>query len=311
MIMTEISIVLPTYNEEESVKPLYDKLNSTLKKLNKKYEIIFIDDGSSDNTYQNLLKLKKSDKNIKIIKFRSNFGQTAAMDAGFKAAKGKIIIAMDADLQNDPTDIPKLLNKIDQGFDVVSGWRYKRQDSFSKKIFSKLAHELRRIFTGEKIHDSGCSLKAYRKECFDNLDLYGEMHRYIPAILKWRGFKITEVKVNHKRRQYGKTKYNLSRVYHGFLDLILVVFWQKFSARPIHLFGGIGLLLNFFGILIGIYLSYLKIFFNESIANRPLLLLSIMSIIIGIQFIIFGILADMILKLYYKDNPNYRIEKID
>ncbi|MBT3463775.1 glycosyltransferase family 2 protein [archaeon] len=309
--MTEISIVLPTYNEEESVKPLYDKLNSTLKKLNKKYEIIFIDDGSSDNTYQNLLKLKKSDKNIKIIKFRSNFGQTAAMDAGFKAAKGKIIIAMDADLQNDPTDIPKLLNKIDQGFDVVSGWRYKRQDSFSKKIFSKLAHELRRIFTGEKIHDSGCSLKAYRKECFDNLDLYGEMHRYIPAILKWRGFKITEVKVNHKRRQYGKTKYNLSRVYHGFLDLILVVFWQKFSARPIHLFGGIGLLLNFFGILIGIYLSYLKIFFNESIANRPLLLLSIMSIIIGIQFIIFGILADMILKLYYKDNPNYRIEKID
>ena len=311
MIMTEISIVLPTYNEEESVKPLYDKLNSTLKKLNKKYEIIFIDDGSSDNTYQNLLKLKKSDKNIKIIKFRSNFGQTAAMDAGFKAAKGKIIIEMDADLQNDPTDIPKLLNKIDQGFDVVSGWRYKRQDSFSKKIFSKLAHELRRIFTGEKIHDSGCSLKAYRKECFDNLDLYGEMHRYIPAILKWRGFKITEVKVNHKRRQYGKTKYNLSRVYHGFLDLILVVFWQKFSARPIHLFGGIGLLLNFFGILIGIYLSYLKIFFNESIANRPLLLLSIMSIIIGIQFIIFGILADMILKLYYKDNPNYRIEKID
>ena len=307
----DISIIIPAYNEDKNVAELYKKISAVLRTLKKSYEIIFIDDGSTDDTYSELQKLNKLYNKVRIIKFRKNFGQTQSWKAGFDNAKGDLIVTMDADLQNDPTDIPKLLNKIDQGFDVVSGWRYKRQDSFSKKIFSKLAHELRRIFTGEKIHDSGCSLKAYRKECFDNLDLYGEMHRYIPAILKWRGFKITEVKVNHKRRQYGKTKYNLSRVYHGFLDLILVVFWQKFSARPIHLFGGIGLLLNFFGILIGIYLSYLKIFFNESIANRPLLLLSIMSIIIGIQFIIFGILADMILKLYYKDNPNYRIEKID
>ena len=306
----DITIVIPAYNEQDNVKELHKKISAVMSSLKKSYEIIFVDDGSTDNTFSELEKISYKDKNTRIIKFRKNFGQTAAWRAGFDNSKANMIITMDADLQNDPKDIPKLLNKLDEGYDVVSGWRYNRKDSFSKKIFSLFSRFLRRIVIKNKIHDSGCSLKVYKRKALDDIELQGEMHRYIVELLALKGYKIGEVKVNHYPRKKGKTKYSLIRLPKGFLDLIVVVFWQRYSSRPIHLFGGFGLISTFFGALIGLYLVYIKFMFNVSIANRPLLLLSALLLILGIQFIIFGIITDILTKLYYKDKKNYNIEKI-
>lgn len=305
----EYSIIIPVFNEEQNVRELYSKLKYILNKLKKSHEIIFIDDGSTDNTYKILEKI--NDKTVKIIKFRRNFGQTAAWDAGFKHAKGNLIITMDGDLQNDPNDLPKLIKKLKEGYAVVSGWRVKRKDNFSKKLFSLFSRQLRKVIIDDKIHDSGCSLKIYKKECFEDLDLYGEMHRYIAEILVLRGFKIGEVKVNHLPRRKGKTKYNFIRLPKGFLDLIVIAFWQKYSSRPIHLFGGIGILMSLLGVITGFYLVYLKFAQGISIANRPLLLLAVLLVVLGIQFIIFGLIADVLVKMYYSGSKkNYHIEKI-
>ncbi len=308
----DLTVVVPAYNEEENVNLLHKELKAVLDRMRKSYEIIYVDDGSTDRTYQELLKIKKADKAARIIKLRKNFGQTAAMDAGFSNAKGKVIVTMDSDLQNDPRDIPKLLAKLDEGFDVVSGWRHDRKDSLSKRIFSLFANTIRKFMTEETIHDSGCSLKAYRRECFDDFDLYGEMHRYIPAMLSWKGFRITEIKVNHRPRKHGKTKYNLERLLKGSLDLLVIFFWQKYSARPMHVFGTLGIIMSGLGLAIGVYLSYVRLFMNQGISERPLLLLSILLIIIGVQFLIYGLLADVMMKLYYKDrkDKNYSIETI-
>ena len=305
----EYSIVIPVYNEVQNVSELYSRLKSVLSKLKKSYEIIFIDDGSTDNTYKVLEKI--NDKTVKIIKFRKNFGQTAAWDAGFKHAQGNFIITMDGDLQNDPHDIPKLIKKLRESYDVVSGRRVKRKDNFSKKLFSLFSRQLRKFIINDNVHDSGCSLKIYKKECFKDLDLHGEMHRYITEILALRGFKIGEVKVNHLPRKKGKTKYNLIRLPKGFLDLIVIAFWQKYSARPIHLFGGMGILMSLLGVVTGLYLVYLKFAEGISIANRPLLLLAVLLVVLGIQFIIFGLIADILVKMYYSGSKkNYYIEKI-
>jgi glycosyltransferase involved in cell wall biosynthesis len=306
----EFSVVIPAFNEQENVKELYRKLSSVMKGLKKKYELIFVDDGSTDNTFKELESLSKKDNCLKIIKFRKNFGQTAAWRAGFDNSKGKIIITMDADLQNDPNDIPKLLEKIEEGYDAVSGWRHNRKDSFFKKFFSLFSRILRRRIIKNKIHDSGCSLKAYKKEALEDIEMQGEMHRYIIELLSLKGYNIAEVKVNHYPRKKGKTKYNIIRLPKGFLDLLVVAFWQKYSARPIHLFGGFGIISSFMGMVIGAYLVYVKFKFNVAIANRPLLLLSALLIILGIQFIIFGIITDILTKLYYKEKKNYNIEKI-
>lgn len=301
-----ISIVIPAFNEEENIKELYEKIRQSQKEA----EIIFIDDGSTDRTFYELEKLKKNDRNLLIIKFRKNFGQTAAWKAGFDNASGEVIVTMDADLQNDPEDINKLVKKLDEGYDVVSGWRHKRKDNFSKKLFSLFSRFLRNKIISDEIHDSGCSLKAYKKECLKDLELHGEMHRYIAEILALKGYKIAEVKVNHNPRKKGKTKYSLIRLPKGMLDLLVVLFWQKFSDRPIHLFGGLGLIMSSLGFIIGTYLVYLKFFFGVSIANRPLLLLSVLLIILGIQSIIFGLIADILSKVYYTDKKSYSIEKI-
>jgi len=229
-IMVDISIVIPVYNEEENVEILHSELKEVMNKYN--YEIIFVDDGSSDNTFHNLSQI--NDDNLKIIKLRKNFGQTASLSAGFSNAKGKIIVQMDGDLQNDPKDIPKLIENLD-GYDMISGWRYNRNDPLSKKILSKFANSIRGLFIKERIHDSGCSLKAYKRECFEDIDLYGDMHRYIPALLGWKGFRIGEVKVNHRPRKFGKTKYNITRLTRGFLDLMNILFWRKYSERPLYL----------------------------------------------------------------------------
>ncbi len=308
-----ISVVVPFYDEEENIEPLYERLSIALNKLNRDYKIIFVDDGSTDNTLKNMLRARKKDSRVEIIKFRKNFGQSAALKAGFDHADGDIVISMDGDMQNDPEDIPKLIEIIEsEDYDVVCGWRADRKDPLLKKIFSKLANLVRRNITSEFIHDSGCTFRAYRNGCVKSLDLYGETHRYIPAMLLWRGYRIGEVKVKHNSRKYGKTKYGWQRLFKGFLDLIVITFWQKYSVRPIHIFGGLGLALSFLGMMIGGYLGIQRVFFGSGLSERPLFLLAILMVIIGIQFIVSGIMADIMLKVYYGQNGrrNYLVENV-
>lgn len=308
-----ISVVVPFYNEEKNVELFYRRLSPVLHNLNTNQEIIFIDDGSTDSTFKNMLRIKEKDYSVKIIKFRKNFGQSAALKAGFDHAKGDIVISMDGDLQNAPEDIPKLLENIENSdYDVVCGWRADRKDPPLKKAFSRMANLIRRNITSEFIHDSGCTLRAYRNRCVKNLDLYGETHRYIPAMLLWRGYKIGEVKIRHAPRSYGTTKYGWRRLFKGFLDLIVISFWQKYSVRPIHMFGLLGLLLGFSGILLGGYMGIERLFFGRALSDRPLFLLAILMVIIGVQFVMSGILADIMFKVYYGQNGrrNYLIETV-
>jgi len=224
--MVDISVVLPVYNEEKNIEILYHELVLVLDKLDKNYEIIFVDDKSMDKSSKIIEEISKKDNNIKLIRFRKNFGQTAALDAGIKNSLGKIIITMDSDLQNDPRDIPNLIKELSRGYDVVSGWRYNRKDNFSKRVLSRGANILRKLIINDTITDSGCTLKAYRRECFKDLKLYGEMHRFIPALLSLNGFKISEMKVNHRKRKFGKTNYTFKRTLNGFLDMFLLKFWM-------------------------------------------------------------------------------------
>lgn len=299
----QISVVVPAYNEQDNVVPLIEAVREALD--GRAYEIIFVDDGSTDETFERLRSC--TDPQLRVIKFRRNFGQTAALDAGFKAARGRVIVPMDADLQNDPADIPKLLEKLDEGFDVVSGWRRDRKDPFSKRVISRGANLLRKVLIHDTIHDSGCTLKAYRSECLKGLDLYGEMHRFIPALLQWRGFRIAELPVTHHERRHGQTKYNVFRVLKGFLDMVIVSFWMNYSARPIHLFGSLGVITTGLGFFCGLYLSIIKLM-GTPIAGRPLLLLAVLLIIVGVEFIIFGVMSDILVKIYYRDQPTYNVE---
>ncbi len=303
----DISIVIPVYNEEENIPILHNKVRSVMKKLNSRYEMIFVDDGSTDSSFNVLERLHRKDKNVKIIKFRGNFGQTAALNVGFKYAKNSVIVTMDADLQNDPGDIPNLLNKLKEGYDVVSGWRYNRKDPISKVFFSNISNLLRGLITKETIHDSGCSLKAYKRECFEDLDLYGEMHRFIPTLLRWKGFKIGEVRVSHLPRKYGKSKYNYNRIFRGFADLVNAKLLMDYSTRPSYLFFNIGILNILMAIALGLY----NIFkYGLAFNVGPTLLGAVLFFIIGIQFISFGFLGEIQAKTYYSLKKPYNIEKI-
>jgi glycosyltransferase involved in cell wall biosynthesis len=285
MTKTAVSIVIPIYNEEGNLKELHTRLSEVLPAITETYEIIFVDDCSTDNSFAILNEFNRGD----------------------------MIITMDGDLQNDPEDIPKLLDELENGdYDVVCGWRFDRADTMLKKLFSKIANGLRRRFTDEDIHDSGCTLRAYKKECIADLELYGEMHRYIPALLLWKGYKIGEVKVRHHERKHGTTKYSWKRVVKGFLDLIVVTFWQRFSARPIHVFGGLGLVLSLVGLVVSLYLVIQRLFFGMGLADRPLFMVSIFMVLVGVQFIVTGVLADIMLKVYYgqKERKNYLIEAV-
>lgn len=303
-----ISVVIPLYNEEENVAQLHKEIKRVFKKEKLRGEFIFVDDGSSDKTLQKLKKLKPA----KIITFRKNFGQTAAMDAGIKEARGKVIVTMDGDLQNDPADIPKLLKKLEKDYDVVSGWRKKRQDSFSKKFLSRGADWLRGLLIKDGINDSGCSLKVYRKECFEGVDLYGEMHRFIPAILKIRGFKIGELVVNHRPRLAGVTKYDFKRVAKGFLDMLSVWFWRKFAARPLHLFGSIGIISSTVGSGLLIWMFVERVFLGGAVGDRIWPTIGIFMILMGIQFFVFGLLADILIKTFHRvrEERPYNIKEI-
>ncbi len=303
-----LSVVVPLYNEEDNAQELHKQIKKACEDLGKSYEIIFVDDGSTDKTVHNCQKLSP----LKLIRFRKNYGQTASFDAGIKASQGEIIITMDGDLQNNPQDIKLLLAKIKEGFDVVSGWRFKRKDPFMKKLSSRMAYLLRKILLEDNIHDSGCSLKAYKRECFQNVDLFGEMHRFIPAILQFDGYKVGEVKVSHAPRLHGKTKYNWKRGLKGIVDMISVWFWRKYANRPLHLFGGSGIVLSLLGGIILIWMLVEKIFMGASLAEKIWPLLGVFFILIGIQLFIFGLLADILIKNYYKEHGrmNYAIKEI-
>ena len=309
----DISVIIPTFNEEENVEVLYKELKTVVISLTLNFEIIFVDDCSTDTTNQRLLELHTKDPLVKIIKFRKNFGQSAAMKAGFDYAQGRLIITMDADLQNDPHDIPMMIEKIEkENFDVVCGWRYNRQDPALKKAVSKLANRFRSILTGETIHDSGCTLRIYKQEAIRDIELYGELHRYIPAMLLWKGYRIGEIKTNHRQRVSGKSKYSWKRLTKGFLDLLVIAFWQKYSFRPMHIFGGSGLIMGFVGLFITAYLILERLLFGAGLSERPLFLIGILLIIVGVQFLAIGLLADIMLKVYYGQNQrkSYLIEKI-
>ncbi len=311
----EISLVIPVFNEEESLPELYGELGRVCPGLGKPYEIIFIDDGSTDGSFETLARLRAGDPRVRIIRFRRNFGQTAALAAGFDLARGDVIVTLDADLQNDPADIASLLGKIDAGHDIVSGWRKDRKDRFlSRRLPSIMANGLISRFTGVKLHDYGCTLKAFRREVIKNINLYGELHRFIPAIASTMGVSIAEVEVHHRPRLKGKSKYNIMRTPKVLLDLLTVKFMLSYSTRPLQIFGLFGMAGGLAGALIGLWLSYERLVLKHSIANRPLLLLAVLLVVIGIQFITLGLLAEIMVRAYHESSAKkiyYIKETID
>ena len=308
----QVSIVVPLLNEQENIGPLYEQITQTLAGRYD-YEIIFVDDGSSDNSFNVLANLQKEDARIVVIRFRKNFGQTAALSAGFAHARGQIIVAIDADLQNDPADIPKMVAKLDEGFDVVSGWRKKRHDNAITRLLpSKIANWLISAITGVKLHDYGCTLKVYRREVLEETKLYGEMHRFIPALASWSGARIAEMVVNHRPRTAGTAKYGLGRTLKVILDLITVKFLGSFSTKPIYIFGGLGLLGAFGAILFGVIVLYQKIWHENDMSGNPLLILTAVCILATIQFILMGLLAELLVRTYHEsqNRPTYVIKEI-
>lgn len=307
-----LSVVLPVYNEEESLALQHKAVTEAVKKLNKTYEIIFVDDGSVDSSYEILKSISSKDKSVKLVRFRRNFGQTAAMAAGIDHSKGEIIVFMDSDLQNEPGDIGKLLEKIEEGYDVVSGWRANRQDKLiSRKIPSKIANWLIAKVTGVSLHDLGCSLKAYRGEVLRQVNLYGEMHRFIPVHASWIGARITEVPVGHHARQFGQSKYGIRRTFKVILDLITVKFMGSYSTKPIYIFGGTGVVIFLLGLLSGVSVVVMKIVADTDMSGNPLIILTVLLLIIGILFVQMGIIAEIMIRIYHESQkmPPYRIRE--
>ncbi len=307
-----VSVIVPVYNEEESIPILYRSLIEVLEKCGRPYEIIFVDDGSDDRTPAILEDLHRRDGRVVVVTLRKNFGQTAALVAGFDHARGEIIVTIDGDLQNDPADIPKLLEMMDD-YDVVSGWRVDRKDPFlTRRLPSRIANWIISVVTGLKLHDYGCTLKAYRKEIIRNVKLYGEMHRYIPAVAKWAGARVGEIETTHHPRRFGRSKYGLSRTVKVILDLITIRFLQSFSTRPLHAFGLLGIILGGAGFAISIYLSMEKLLLGHDIGGRPLLLLGVLLIILGVQFIGMGLLGEMLVRIYHESQgkPIYILKRV-
>jgi glycosyltransferase involved in cell wall biosynthesis len=297
----DLSIVIPVYNEEENVEPLIDEIKAAVAPLNKQYEILVVDDGSRDNTFHVLAQLYRSEPVLCVIRLKRNFGQTAALAAGLAHSRGETVIMIDGDGQNDPADIPALLAKLDSGNDLVCGWRHARRDPFlSRRLPSMVANWMISTITQVKLHDYGCTLKAMRKEIAKNLRLYGEMHRFIPAIAYERGATIAELKVNHRPRLRGRSKYGITRTVRVLLDLLTVKFLMSYSTRPSHIFGIVGITSAGVGFLIGIYLTLQKFMYNSELGGRPLLLLAVLLIFIGFQFVTMGLLGEMLSRTYHE-----------
>lgn len=302
------SVVVPAHNEEGNVEPLFQAVKVVMDRLGSEWEMIVVDDGSTDSTYAKLKEIRSGDGHLKIIRFRRSFGQTPAWSAGFDAATGDYVIVLDADLQNDPADIPAMLDVMNkEGLDVVSGWRKDRKDKNSLKLGSKLGNALHRWVTGEKIHDHGCSLKVYKRQALVDLELYGEMHRYITALLSWKGFRVGEMVVRHHPRNSGTTKYNVRKKLKGFLDLLIVKFWIQYSARPMHFFGAIGAVFILAGFALGGTLGALWLFRVIGLDGRSTPLLAVLLVLLGFQFLLTGVLADIVAHTYYAQKKPYSI----
>jgi glycosyltransferase involved in cell wall biosynthesis len=307
----EISVVIPIYNEEESVQELHQQLTRSLEGLGRPYEIILVDDGSSDGTLARLLAIEAQDERVRTLRLRRNFGQTAAFSAGFDHARGDVIVTSDGDLQNDPADIPLLLARIDEGFDMVCGWRRDRRDPLSKRLPSFFANRLISWATGVKLHDYGCSLKAIRSDVVQHLRLYGEMHRFIPAVASWMGVSLAEVPVNHRPRTRGRSKYGLGRTVRVLLDLFTVKFLLAYGTRPAHLFGLLGLLSGGGGAVILAYLAYVRLFQDTAVGGRPLLSLGVLLFLTGVILVSFGLVAELMVRTYHESQgkPIYMVRE--
>ncbi|MEA3378602.1 MAG: glycosyltransferase family 2 protein [Nanoarchaeota archaeon] len=305
--MKDVTILIPVLNEEKTIEPLVDLIREVMKKVTKNYDILFVDDGSRDRTFYVLKKIHEKYSNVKIIKFRRNFGKAAALSAGFKEANSKYIITMDGDLQDDPREIPRFLKKLGEGFDLVSGWKRKRRDVLAKTLPSKFFNWLTAKLTRVNIHDFNCGFKAYKTEVVKGINLYGELHRYIPALVHWQGYNVGEIIVRHHSRRFGKSKYGIERLVKGFLDLITVKYLTTYIKRPLHFFGLIGLSSSFIGSLIGLYLI-IEWCWGEALSNRPLLLLAVLMVVVGIQLISLGLIGELIVS-NSKSQNNYNVEK--
>ncbi len=308
-VPVDLTVVVPLLNEKETLVELKKRVVEQFDAGGWNGEILFIDDGSTDGSIDVIEKLAKEDHRVRAIRFRRNFGKAAGLDAGFAAARGRLVITMDADLQDDPSEIPRLIAKLDEGFDVVSGWKRIRHDPISKRLPSKLFNFVTSLFTGVNLHDFNCGLKAYRREAIEEINLYGELHRYIPALAAWRGFRIGEIEVTHHARRHGISKYGAARFIHGFLDLITVMLLTRFTLKPLHLFGMIGSLLGLFGMVICFYLVGVKLHFGDIRGRSPLLLFGVLLIITGFQFLSTGLLAEMLASRREGAKRGYTVER--
>jgi glycosyltransferase involved in cell wall biosynthesis len=309
----EVSVVVPIYNEIESIPRLLETIATTLQQNHISYEIICVDDGSKDGSSELLRQLACTRPDLRAVLLRRNYGQTAAMAAGFKYARGQAVITLDGDLQNDPTDIPRLLDKLDEGYDLVSGWRKERQDAMLTRLIpSKIANWLIGKVTGVNLHDYGCSLKAYRSELIMDMNLYGELHRFIPALAFIEGARIAELPVQHHARQFGRSKYGLGRTFRVLMDLFTIYFMKRFLTRPMHVFGLFGLISMIIGVGLGTYLTFVKLALGESIGDRPLLILAVVLFLTGVQLFSFGLIAELMMRTYHEsqNRPIYRVREV-
>ncbi|WP_346293014.1 glycosyltransferase family 2 protein [Sphaerothrix gracilis] len=311
--MIELSLVIPIYNEYESIPRLLDKVLRAADALASAYEVICVDDGSTDGSAKLLKELAAQHSQLTVLLLRRNYGQTAAMAAGFDYARGQVIITLDGDLQNDPADISKLLHKLNEGYDLVSGWRINRQDNQVTRLLpSKIANWLIGRVTGVNLHDYGCSLKAYRTEVVRDMNLYGELHRFLPALASIEGARIAEIPVNHYARQFGQSKYGLGRTFRVIMDLVTVYFMKRFLTKPMYVFGLLGIFSMMIGFCLGLYLTFLKLGLGQSIGDRPLLILAVVLLLAGIQLFCFGLLAELVMRTYHESQkrPIYRVREV-
>jgi glycosyltransferase involved in cell wall biosynthesis len=288
-----ISVVIPVHDEERSVALLLDELGSALEPLGRPWEAVFVDDGSTDGTFSALTRLHAAADNVKVVRLRRNFGKAAALQAGFEAAEGEIVVTIDGDLQDDPAEIPRLLAKLDEGFDLVSGWKTRRRDPLSRRVPSRIFNGVTGRLSGLRLHDLNCGLKAYRAEVLRGLRIYGELHRFIPVLAHYRGFRVAELPVNHRPREHGRSRYGMERYLRGFLDLLTVTFMGRYRHRPLHLFGGLGLAMGGVGSVVLAYLAVLKLG-GAAIGHRPLLTLGVLLVVVGMQFLSLGLLSELI-----------------
>lgn len=305
---TDLSVLIPLYNERDNLQPLFGKIKGVLESLRASWEVVFVDDGSTDGSFEVLKEIRAASPRVKVIRFRRNFGKSAALDAGFKAVRGERLVVMDADLQDVPEEIPALLEKLEEGFDLVSGWRVERRDRSVKRYTSRVFNGVTSALTGIKLHDFNCGLKAFRRQVVKDLSLYGELHRYIPVLAYWKGFRVAEIKVRHRPRVSGESKFGAYRFFAGFMDMVTVMFLTKYVKKPLHFFGGVGLFLFVVGLLINSYLL-LRIIMGQGMGVRPLLQFGVLLILIGFQLISTGLLGEMMAMSLHREKEEYIISE--